>query len=170
MNHFHRLAACSISLMLAAGANAQYDTKSWAKFEDGKLPEDAITIGKNATETLKVVEIASIKGMPPEFSGGVAQKELGKYVLQLKALGPALPGTYLTGMASTYLIDRDKLGAKSRALFQADFYVPVEKEKWPSLAVLAMEAIPEDKLQGKVIPSVLGGFYRFGMTLSLIHI
>lgn len=143
-------------------ARGQYEVRQWANFEDGNLPPDAITVGASPGERLKVVDLATVEGMPPEFRSPEAVRETQHKALRLRA-GP-IPGSSSAnhcGLILGIVLDRNQLGEKGRALFQADFFVPAGKHA-PSLAVLAAEP------QGakKTIREVAKTFYRFGFTLG----
>jgi hypothetical protein len=161
-----RISALLIPILVlgAEPALAQYEVRQWANFEDNKLPADAITIGKNPQETLKVVDLTKLPGMAPGFHSGAAAKETGNAALEIQSMPTAPQGAYSNGLAMSKELDRDTLGASGRALLQADFYLPEAGKPLPSLAVLAMDIPEAAHLQTKNIPSMSKGFYRFGVT------
>lgn len=144
-------------------ASAQYQVHQWANYENGQLPEKCVTIGPNPQQTIEVVKLSEVSGMPANFSGGEAGQEVGEYVLKLTA-NPKPPDfrTYTTGLAVGEILDRDQLGANGRAIYQADFYLPADGYL-PSLAVLAMEPPAQGHQTGNVV-NVSKPFYRFGLT------
>lgn len=162
----YRLLLQAVLMITCTTAYSQYKVHQWANFEDNKIPDDAVKIGALADKNLKVVDISAMKGMPPEFTSGAAAKETGKYALEITASpDPTNAKTFNTGLAVIELLDRDKLGEKGRALYQADFFIPPVDGELPSLAVLAMEQ-NENLPKGKPLESVTTGFYRFGLTLG----
>lgn len=141
-----------ISLILAT-VHAQYQLYRWANFEDGSFPQGAIPLGNSPDSSIKVVDFSKIPNMSPDFHTGIAGRQVGKYGLWLKGD----PAIWISGLADNALLDRDKLGASGKALYQADFYVPPKGVYFPSLAVLAMEPLPPGVTQPQ-------SFYRFGVT------
>jgi hypothetical protein len=137
---------------ILATAHAQYQLYLWANFEDGRFQQGAVPLG-DYPNTVKVVDFSKIPNMPQDFHAGLAGREVGKHGLCLKGD----PGIWITGLADGVLLDRDKLGASGKALYQADFFIPPDGNYIPSLAVLAMEPLP----QGITQPQ---SFYRFGIT------
>ena len=143
-------------------ASAQYQVYYWSDFENAIFPQEAVSFGLNLKERINVVDLNTILGMPSAFRQGIAGSETKRYGLELKATPlKAEEKTnakfYITGLAFKVVLDRDKLGASGRALYQADFFIPQKEKKLPGLAVLAMEPFP----QGVNVPQ---SFYRFGIT------
>lgn len=150
------LMAGVISALAVTTAMGQYQVREWANFEDGKLPPNLITIGGNWQSRMQVVPVDSVTDQGTAFKN----PELGSHVLKLEA-APSTENasTWQVGLAVGEVLDRTQLGPNSRALFQADFFVPAQQA--PSIAVLAME--PPDG-NGKHVDSIKRSFYRFGMT------
>ena len=140
-------------------ASAQYEVREWANFEDGKLPENMISIGGGWQQRMTVVPTDSITTQAAEFRN----PEVGKNVLRLEA-APSVSDakSWQVGLAIGDVIDRSQIGPNGRALFQADFYFE-DITRAPSLAVLAMGP-PEGG--AKHVDSASGSFYRFGITLK----
>jgi len=157
---YARPLAAALLCLLPLGASAQYAIHEWTHFEDATLGKNFSLIGGNPETAMRVVDVNTVGGVPPEFRTGDAAREIGRYCLELDA-SPANGGP--VGIAVGDLIDRDKLGPNARALFQADFFIPKDQEV-PSLAVLAM-APPDDSagVRPKSIKTP-GKFYRFGLT------
>lgn len=132
---------------------AQYQLYNWINFEKNKMPDSAVMLGNYYQKSLNVVDYSNVPNMPPQFHGGSYAREVGNYGLQLKGH----PDIYIAGVADNIVLDRDRLGQRGRALYQADFYMPMPDKPFPSLAVLAMEPLPPDKQTPQV-------FYRFGFT------
>lgn len=135
---------------------AQYQLFQWTNFEKGKLPDKYIPIGEDFENNVKAVEVSQLPNMPTEFYSGIAAKEIGKYCLQI-TVNPTLWQMGLSDLSEDFILDRDRLGEKGKALYQADFFVPPAAEYAPHIAVLAMEPM----LPGEKKPR---SFYRFGMT------
>lgn len=162
---FRLLLVCVSVLLGPPGARAQYEVYQWASFEDGKLPENSITIGADPDKRVQVVDLDTVQGVPPPFRSPEARRETGRFGLKLTSTGR--DGNYLTGLAVGAILDRDKLGPKGRAIYQADFFLPAGEGNLPSLAVLAME--PPQEVQKAYTPNVHTvdkPYYRFGMTLG----
>lgn len=153
-----RMLAAAVMTFAVAGASAQYEVREWANFEDGKLPENMITIGGGWQDRMQVVATASATTQPQAFRN----EEVGKNVLQLKAAPNKQDATsWQVGLAVGDVVDRTKLGPQGRALFQTDFYVEADG-RYPSVAVMAME--PPKNMVNNHVDSIAGSFYRFGIT------
>jgi len=147
----------ALAAFATGSAFAQYEVREWANFEDGKLPATVMTIGSKSNTRMEVVATDSVTTQAAAFRN----PEVGTHVLKLSAApDPSDAATYQLGIAVGDVLDRSQLGAKGRALFQADFYF--EGTLFPSLAVLAME--PPDNRVGNHVPSIKSNFYRFGVT------
>lgn len=151
-------------LFMSQSLFAQYQVYYWADFEKGTFPPEAVPIGLSFNKRAAIVNLDLERNLPLEFRSTVAAKETGKYALKLTSLpvdtgNQKEPKDYITGIAFKVVLDRDKLGANGRALYQADFFVTEPAKKFPSLAVLAMGPLPP----GDPTPK---SFYRFGMTKS----
>jgi len=132
---------------------SQYQVYYWANFENGSLPQDHIPLGVAFQNVIGIADYSKLTGMPAEFHSGKAASETGKYGLILRSD----PKIWMTGLGVGVILNRDQLGARGRALYQADFFVPGGSVPLPSLAVLAMEP----PFPGEKIPKSI---YRFGMT------
>lgn len=157
-----RVKGCMLAGALLAfavsSATAQYEVREWANFEDGKLPENVITIGGGWQNRMQVVATDSATTQAPAFRN----EEVGKNVLRLQTIPRKGDATsWQVGLAVGDVVDRTKLGPKGRALFQADFYVE-ENGRFPSIAVMAME--PPKNMVNNHVDSIAGSFYRFGIT------
>jgi hypothetical protein len=145
-------------------AYATYRVSQWASFEDLQLPPGSRAFGKDLETRLAIPNIASddsLKG--PSALGGGGPWELGKGALRMEAkAGGTSPKEYVVGLAVGTIQDRNALGDKGNALYQADFFIPKNDAEMPSLAVLAMEPIAAD--QGT--SGLPFNYYRFGITLG----
>lgn len=152
------IATGAMFILATSTALAQYQVKEWANFEDAKLPSNIITIGGDWQKRMTVVSPASLTDQPAAFRDA----EVGNGVLKLEvAPNPNNASSWQLGLAVGDVIDRSKLSATGRALFQADFFVP-DNGHYPSLAVMAME--PPKNAVNNHVDSISGSFYRFGMT------
>ncbi len=159
------LIVASLSFAQGPHARAQYEVHQWASFEDGRFPENAVTIGADPGNTVQVVDLSTVQGMPAEFRNQESTRETGRYGLKLTSSGTG--GHYTTGLAVGAILDRDKLGKNGRAIYQADFFLPSGDGELPSLAVLAMEPPRSaDEPLAPTVRSVDKPYYRFGMTLG----
>jgi len=153
-----RIAPGLVLAVAVSSASAQYEVKEWANFEDGKIPDNVITIGGGWQKRLSVVTPESVTTQPAAFKNG----EVGKGVLSLQASPVKTDAkTWQLGLAVGEVIDRSKLTAQGRAMFQADFYIEADGN-YPSLAVMAME--PPKDMYNNHVDSISGAFYRFGIT------
>lgn len=149
--------AAMLAVLAVSTASAQYEVREWANFEDGKLPDNMITIGGGWQQRMQVTPVTAATTQPAAFKN----EEIGTHVLRLDAApNPSIAPTWQLGLAVGEVVDRSQLGPNGRALFQADFYV--EDDFYPSLAVMAMEP-PKDMVNNHV-DSIKGSFYRFGIT------
>lgn len=152
------LTMSAIFIMATTAAYAQYQVSEWANFEDGKLPTNITTIGGNWQQRMTVVSPTAVTDQPASFQ----DPEVGNGVLKLEVHPNANnAASWQLGLAVGDVIDRSKLSATGRALFQADFYIP-DDGHFPSLAVMAME--PPKNAVNNHVESISGSFYRFGMT------
>ncbi len=153
-----RAVAIAAMALAVSTASAQYEVREWANFEDGKLPENLITIGGGWQQRMQVIPTESATTQPQEFRN----PEVGTHVLRLEAAPKRTDAkSWQLGLAVGEVLDRSKLSPNGRALFQADFYVE-SKEAFPSLAVMAME--PPKNMVNNHVDSIQGSFYRFGIT------
>ena len=139
-------------------AKAQYQVYQWENFETKSFTKETIIIGMK--EKISLVDYNQIPNMPPGFR----HPEVGRWGLAIK--GERLPDdirnrttgndNYLSGICYNLVLERDKIGATGRALFQADFYLPPAGERPPNVAVLAMSPLSP----GDTIPKSI---YRFGI-------
>ncbi len=148
--------------LCTSASRGQFEVLQWTNFEEGRLPDDGITIG-SAASSVEVVELSSVGGMPPNFYE-TGDGETGRYALRLRT-EPASPNC---GFVTSYIFDRESLGDHGRALFTVDIYLPDEAEL-PSLALLAMDVpADQDEQPPSSLPSVRGSYYRFGFTKGTI--
>ncbi len=160
---FHRVLFAALVVFGPLPASAQYEVFQWASFEDGLFPENAVAIGANPAQTVQVVDLSTVQGMPAGFRSAEAVRETGRYGLKIVSTGKG--PAYTTGLAVGAILDRDKLGKKGRAIYQADFYLPPGEGQLPSLAVLAMEPPRADgEPSGGIVKTVEKPYYRFGLT------
>ena len=162
-----RVTVALVAVGIAGIAGAEFRPYQWAPFEDGKLPPGSVAFGRNALDFLKVVDLSAVTGMPAEFRGPRAVKETGRFAISLQAsYDPRDYKTRLRGLGVGVVLDRDKLGATGRALYQADFFLPPGNEPLPELAVLAMEPIqisgPATAGETLTSEGPSRSFYRFG--------
>ncbi len=148
------LAAALCCMAFAAReAAAQYQVYQWANFETGVLPPGTTLLGNNPERFIRIQD-NNAPGQPPAgYREPIAARETGKYSLALRSD----PQNWITGLAVGVILDRELLGARGRALYQADFFIPAEPAFMPNLAVLAMEPLAP----GDTTPR---SFYRFGLT------
>jgi hypothetical protein len=150
--------SCVLLLLFCAlpfVVSAQYQVYYWSNFEDGQFPPGTTPLGKDFKSAVHVMDYSQIQGVPREFRAGIAASETGRHGLMIRAD----PAQHITGLGVGLILDRDRLGAEGRALYQADFFIPAADMTLPNVAVLAMEP-PEP---GKNTPKA---FYRFGIALN----
>lgn len=138
-------------------AQAQYNVFAWFSFDEGKLDSKAIPLGPLPGQRVFIMPYGQVPSPPRGFKDNVAANENGPYGLMLRTKTGAVSEEYITGLASNIILERHRLGAKGRALFQADFYFPPAPYPVPSVAVLAMEPMKPNQES----PT---SFYRFGIT------
>ncbi len=117
--------------------------------------------GKDSASRLRVVDLDTITGMDPEFHQTPASKETGRYALELESLKVrGGVNDFVVGIGDHTVVERDRLGDKGMALYQADFYIPPGKIA-PAIAVVATEPLlpPPPKLT-----PMPRDFYRFGIS------
>ena len=144
-------------LLLAGTAVAQYDIKQLADFEDGRLPANARLVGTDAEKGIAPVALDTVAGMPAGFRDAQTAKETQKNAVLIRVPKPPEGTSNVAGLVIGETLDRDSLGDKGRAIYQADFYVPAEDP--PTIAVLAME----DAGVGSTGKAILKQYYRFGI-------
>lgn len=159
---FHRdaLLRCVLALVvvsLAWAAPAQYQLFHLSDFESGALPENSAGIGNSFASAVGVVDYTSIPGMVPEFREGRAATEVGRHGLRITSH----PEYWMSGLATGIILDRDAIGQRGRALYQADFFIPGTSDTLPNIAVLAMVPLQP----GETRPNT---FYRFGITKNSV--
>jgi hypothetical protein len=142
-------------------AQAQYDIKQLADFEDGKLPANSHVVGKGAEQNVLAVDLGTIAGMPSQFRSPRAVRETQNRALLIRAIPGADPkASYVAGLTIGDPLDRNQLGDKGRAIYQADFFIA--DSNLPTLAVLAKE----NEGQGTDSATRMGRYYRFGFLSS----
>jgi hypothetical protein len=140
--------------LLAAGElPAQYIVYQWDNLENSQYPPKYSPIGTSFDEKVKVVGLSQVNGLPPGFRSVEAARETGQFGLAITSD----PKNVLTGLATGTVLQREKLGAQGKALYQADFYFPAETEKQTNFAVLAMLPMKPGQSQPQQ-------FYRFGVS------
>lgn len=136
MNHaLLRLAVLAL-LLLTGSAGAQFNLNSWMNFEEGKLPDGTLLLHDARPTNVRVVEYAQLG--KSEMLAGPAAQECGRYGLELKS-GPKQ--RYLC-VASPARLQRSRLGANGRALFQADIYLDGQTNLGHTMAVVALGVDP----------------------------
>ena len=152
--------ATMLTWCCVAGGIAQYNVHQWGSFEDGRLPAACHVFGTDAEHRIRAVDLAAVPGMASEFRNARASSETGRYGLLMHIDPGADPKvSYTNGIVLNAVLDRDLLGARGRAIYQADIFLP-PLEQFAPIAVLAAELTePKD---GKY-PSPRT-FYRFGIT------
>ncbi|MBX7246122.1 MAG: hypothetical protein K1X53_11540 [Candidatus Sumerlaeaceae bacterium] len=155
----------ALALFSPQTVQAQYEVFQWGNFEDGKLPASSKLVRSDAANVMSVVELDKVPGMPPEFRSAEAAQETGKYALCIKARpAPDQKFSITGGLAIGETLNREKLGANGRSLYQMDFFIPTQGQT-PDVAVLAMEA-GSDPAAKTLNPT---SFYRFGVTAGRVY-
>ncbi len=118
----------------AAPLSAQYRVHDWMNFEDGRLPE-RLAFGHLANEETVTPLNMSAPGIPAALRIGVAQTEIGAGAIRF---APTDSNNHLSAVSTTAM-ERNRLGADGRALYQADFFLPGPGAPVPeTMALLAV--------------------------------
>jgi len=136
MTRFCRVVALAIVGMLLATspAFAQYRVHDWMNFEDGRLPS-RLQFGHTADESTVTAFDMNASGVPAILRSGVARTEIGRGAVRFV---PTVERNHLSAVSTTYM-DRARLGANGRALYQADFFLPGPGAPVPeTMALLAV--------------------------------
>ena len=165
---FHRLPGISLAMLLAACAWGEFRPYQMADFEDGRLPESTDPFGVDISSTLKIANLPLITSMPPDFRDGIAAPVVGSYGAGIQSKpDPEDRSTHQRGFSIGVLLDRDKLGANGRALYQADFYLPPTNvpEQAPCIAILALDpTVSGSASTSSPMSGLPKAFYRFGIS------
>lgn len=131
----------------------QYIVHSWESFEEGTIPK-TLRVGHEADDKSFSVLSYITPGFPKELTAGVAQRECGRYGLLFQ---PRDKHLYLSVLSPTSL-NRDRLGAQGRALYQMDVFLPAPGVSIPNTALLAYA--PNGEKHDSFV------MYRFGLSES----
>lgn len=147
-----RLSLLILGFLFSTGIlSAQYQVFSWDNFEEGHIPA-AMRFGYMADpSTVQVVRWANMPNYP-NLKGGVATTENRNFGLRF---APVRERNHLSIMNAQMNLQRERLGAQGRALYQADFYLPPEGADSPTISLLA--AVYEEG------STSIYRFYRFGV-------
>ncbi len=153
MHPFLRFAlVCVLGLFAVGSAHAQYRVYHWSSFEDARLPADYSPIGKQFDQMAQIVDLTATTDGPAAFRDPKTAHETGRYALSIRSD----PAVLVTGFGTGVMLYRSRLGARGKALFQADFFVPDDSQPMTNMAVLAMEPMKEGRNKPR-------SFYRFGV-------
>jgi hypothetical protein len=120
--------------LAVAPASAQYRVHDWMNFDDGRLPQ-RLDFGHFADEATVTVLNMNAAGVPAVLRAGAARREIGPGAVRF---APTSDRIHLSAVSSTAM-ERNRLGADGRALYQADFYLPPEGQPMPeTIALLAV--------------------------------
>lgn len=121
-------------LLLMEPAISQYQVFVWDNFDDGKIPP-TLEFSHEASNKTVFVHNYLTPGSPPPIQQGNARSECGPFGLRFKTREN---GRFLS-MVDSLTLDRNLLGEKGCALYQADIYLPNEGEYFPSMSVIAVD-------------------------------
>lgn len=134
---------------VATAQQDQYIVHSWESFEEGTIPP-TLRLGHDADAKSFSVLSYIAPEYPKELTAGVAQRECGRFGLLFQ---PRSKHLNLSILSPTSL-NRDRLGATGRALYQMDVFLPAPGVSVPNTALLAYA--PDADMKGFVM-------YRFGL-------
>jgi hypothetical protein len=112
---------------------AQYQVFSWENFESGAFPT-SLGMKHQATPSNVTIFDYNSPGAPPGILSGAARTECGRFGLKLQTDESSRFLSIVSGLT----LDRKRLGAKGKALYQADFYLPADNTNITNMAVLAV--------------------------------
>jgi hypothetical protein len=132
----HLTLAIIFVVLAVAPAAAQYRVHDWMNFNDGRLPE-RLAFGHYADETTVAPISMSNPAIPPVMRLGAAETEIGAGAVRFAPTGDR---NHLSAVSTTSM-ERNRLGADGRALYQADFFLPAAGAPVPeTIALLAVSA------------------------------
>lgn len=134
--------------ILNSSAHAQYQVFTWDNFETGEFPASLIRMHGASPENVSVYEYPKT-GAPAGMITPASQIECGRYGLKFQSTEKKKFLTLLTPLT----LNRQQIGQKGRALFQADFFVSDAETYFPNIAVVAYGKLDKGK-EAK---------YRFGV-------
>lgn len=144
--------AAVLSGALAFGQTQQYQVFSWDNFEEPTV-SPRVRLGHKANpENVRTFPLQDPKAPAGLFGLGVFEI----CGLRCLSLTPSKQKSLLSIVASASL-DRAKLGAEGRALYQYDLFLPAEGRLFPGTALLAISSADYEKDSNSTI------MYRFGV-------
>jgi len=149
------------SLLLNAQEVSAYKQILLANHENGAFAQDCQKVGKNPER----IQIVSSQSIPEVFTNENERNAIGTYCLgftskfHAKNTDKPIASDYVNGISLGGTLYRSRIQREGRALFEADFYIPADPGKIPSLAILAMDPVLDASNSPK-------SFYRFGLTLN----
>ncbi|MBN1901326.1 thioredoxin family protein [Candidatus Sumerlaeota bacterium] len=147
--------ACFLFLM--GTAFCQYKVFVWDNFDDGIKPS-TLEFSHEASPKSVFVHNYQAPGTPPSILDGKAHSECGPFGLRFKTGEKAR----FLSVVDSLTLNRNLLGDKGRALYQADFYLPHEGEPYPAMSVFAV-----DHEIGEMVKR--WNWYRFGIDNQNIY-
>ena len=146
---FGRILALALCLVATSAGAQYYNIHTWESFESG-MPTN-LSLGHQADSTSAMLFPYSTPGTAPQILEGVAALECGNFGL---GIFPTAEKKHLS-VFSPASLERSRLGATGRALYQADLYLPAANQPVPFFALLAAMPTKDNKLSYEI--------YRFGI-------
>jgi len=146
-----------IYVLIGIPASAQYKVFVWDNFDDGKFPGTLEFAYQSSAKTVSVYDY-QLPGSAFLLHDQRAPLECGRYGLKIQTTSSAR----FQSVVDSLVLDRDLLGEKGRALYQADLYLPEDVSSQPSMDVVAVDHRIEDA-------SKSWKFYRLGMKKTAIY-
>ncbi|MDK2971909.1 MAG: Thioredoxin-like [Candidatus Sumerlaeota bacterium] len=140
--------------LLTAPGHAQYLLHTWENFESGVIPPSLIMTHNATAENTRVIDLTRLND--PDILKGAAREECGRFAVGFQTD----PKQRFLGLVSVAKMDRSRLGAGGKALFQADVYLKGHTSATHTVAVLALAEPPEGATPSG---SSLWRMYRFGI-------
>jgi len=140
----------AVALLLPSLLPAQYIVHSWESFENA-LPA-TLRPGHDSKENSLQHLLYSTPGVPANLNTGLAQLHCGRGGLMFVTR----EGAKHLSVLSSASMDRGRLGAEGRALYQFDLFYPGPKAAMPNTAVLAVDTSKDVTGKSYVM-------YRFGI-------
>lgn len=150
-----------VVMTLPAISSGQYELFHWTNFEEGRIPDKAVTIGNNPTSTHEIVNLPAEAISTPGIYDSNSAYELGNYALKIKVRPPQT--SVMNGIIVGPPLSRETLGPDGIAILQADVFLPNAREL-PNVAILAVEPPSDKVLNAGTQPSISTEFYRFGFS------
>ncbi|GAB4317677.1 MAG: hypothetical protein Kow0059_10850 [Candidatus Sumerlaeia bacterium] len=151
MKWFRLLGVVAAMWSISLPVPAQFNVFAWESFESGQLPATLMMRHDASPDNVQIVKYATISGIPGLFEGK-AYEELSQYGLRFQTK----PDKRFLSIMDHLTLDRQLLGAKGKALYQADIFIPADFKDFANVSVLAVVNQPEKK-------GALYQFYRFGI-------